>query len=101
MKKQEILDKKAELRRTARYIGAKGLYIDRFPDTQLSLTSDLINHIESCVFCVGQTLITHPMTDTHHDHRVVTEASIEAGRNVSSMLSYEMPLTKGFDPRIY
>ena len=41
------------------------------------------------------------MTDTHHDHRVVAEASIEAGRNVSSMLSYEMPLTKGFDPHIY
>ncbi len=41
----------AELRRTGRYIGAKGLYIDRFPDTQLSLTSDLINHIESvCIF---------------------------------------------------
>jgi len=92
----------AELNRTARYIGAKALYIDRFPDTQLSLTSDLINHIESCVsVCRPDLVITHPMTDTHHDHRVVAEASIEAGRNVSSMLSYEMPLTKGFDPHIY
>jgi len=92
----------AELNRTARYIGAKSLYIDRFPDTQLSLTSDLINHIESCVsVCRPDLVITHPMTDTHHDHRVVAEASIEAGRNVSSMLSYEMPLTKGFDPHIY
>ena len=91
-----------ELRRTARYIGAKGLYIDRFPDTGLSLTSDLINHIESCVsMCKPDLVITHPMTDTHHDHRVVAEASIEAGRNVSNLLSYEMPLTKGFDPHIY
>jgi LmbE family N-acetylglucosaminyl deacetylase len=55
----------AELRRTARYIGAKGLYIDRFPDTQLSLTNDLINHIESCVsLCKPDLVITHPMTDT-------------------------------------
>ena len=38
--------RKDELRSTARYIRAKALYIDRFPDTQLSLTSDLINHIE-------------------------------------------------------
>ena len=91
-----------ELRSTARYIRAKALYIDRFPDTQLSLTSDLINHIESCVtLCKPDLLITHPMTDTHHDHRVVAEASIEAGRNVSNILSYEMPLTKGFDPHIY
>lgn len=36
-----------ELRRSARYIGAKAVYIDKFPDTQLTLTSDLINHIES------------------------------------------------------
>ena len=91
-----------ELRSTARYIRAKALYIDRFPDTQLALTSDLINHIESCVtLCKPDLLITHPMTDTHHDHRVVAEASIEAARNVSNILSYEMPLTKGFDPHIY
>jgi LmbE family N-acetylglucosaminyl deacetylase len=91
-----------ELRRSARYIGAKALYIDRFPDTQLFLTSDLINHIESCVnMCRPDLVITHPMTDTHHDHRVVAEASIEAGRNVSNMLSYEMPLTKDFNPHIY
>lgn len=32
---------------------------------------------------------------------MVAEASIEAGRNVSSILSYEIPLTKGFDPHIY
>ena len=94
--------RKDELRSTARYIRAKALYIDRFPDTQLSLTSDLINHIESCItLCKPDLVITHPMTDTHHDHRVVAEASIEAGRNVSNILSYEMPLTKGFDPHIY
>jgi hypothetical protein len=31
----------------------------------------------------------------------VAEACIEAGRNVSNILSYEMPLTKSFDPHIY
>jgi len=92
----------SELQRTARYIHAKALYIDRFPDTGLSLTSDLINHIESCIIlCKPDLVITHPMTDTHHDHRVVAEATIEAGRNVSNILSYEMPLTKGFEPHIY
>ena len=51
--------------------------------------------------CKPDLVITHPTTDTHHDHRMVAEASIEAGRNVSNILSYEMPLTKGFDPHIY
>jgi LmbE family N-acetylglucosaminyl deacetylase len=91
-----------ELRRTARYIGAKALYIDRFADTKLSLTSDLINHIESHItLCKPDLIVTHPVTDTHHDHRAVAEATIEAGRNVSNILSYEMPLTKSFDPHIY
>jgi LmbE family N-acetylglucosaminyl deacetylase len=91
-----------ELRRSAKYIGAKALYLDRFPDTELALSSDLINHIESCVnVCRPDLVITHPMTDTHHDHRVVAEASIEAARNVSTILSYEMPLTKNFDAHLY
>jgi hypothetical protein len=41
--------KTKELKRTARFIGATVLYIDRFADTQLALTSDFINLIESCV----------------------------------------------------
>jgi len=91
-----------ELKRTARFIGAKALYIDRFADTQLAPTSDLINHIESCVdVCRPDLVISHPMTDTHHDHRAVAVATIEAGRNVSTILSYEMPLTKGFEPHLY
>ena len=39
----------AELSRTARYIGAKGVFFYRFPDTKLSLTSYLMYLIESCV----------------------------------------------------
>jgi LmbE family N-acetylglucosaminyl deacetylase len=91
-----------ELKRAARYLGAKALFIDRFPDTKLSLSDDLINHIESCInVCRPDLVITHPMTDTHHDHRAAAEACIEAGRNVPNVLTYEMPLTKGFDPHVY
>lgn len=91
-----------ELKKSAKYMGAKALFIDKFCDTNLSLTSDLINHIESCInICNPDLIITHPMTDTHHDHRAVAEATIEAGRSVSNILSYEMPLTKGFEPHLY
>jgi LmbE family N-acetylglucosaminyl deacetylase len=91
-----------ELKKSAKYIGAKTLLIDRFLDTKLSLSDDLINHIESCIdICKPDLVITHPMTDTHHDHRATAEATIEAGRNVPNILAYEMPLTKGFDPHLY
>jgi LmbE family N-acetylglucosaminyl deacetylase len=91
-----------ELKKSAKYIRAKALFIDRFSDTKLSLSDDLINHIESCInVCKPDLVITHPMTDTHHDHRAAAEATIEAGRNVSNILAYEMPLTKGFDPHLY
>jgi LmbE family N-acetylglucosaminyl deacetylase len=91
-----------ELKKSAKYIGAKALFIDRFSDTNLTLSNDLINHIESCInICKPDVVITHPMTDTHHDHRAAAEATIEAGRNVSNILAYEMPLTKGFEPHLY
>jgi hypothetical protein len=46
-------------------------------------------------------LYTHPLGDTHHDHRAVAESTLEAGRFVPNILSYEMPVTKDFNPHVY
>lgn len=48
-------------------------------------------------------MYTHPLGDTHphHDHRTVAEATLEAGRFVPNILSYEMPVTKDFSPHVY
>ena len=86
----------------AKFIGAQMLWIDNFEDTRLSLTVELINHIELIVQKTQADVIyTHPRTDTHHDHRAVVEATLEAARFSPNILSYEMPMTKDFTPEIY
>ena len=91
-----------EFMQCAKFIEAKAVWIDNFEDTQLSLNSDLINHIEFFINKADPDIvITHSLGDTHHDHRAVAEATIEAGRYIPSILSYEIPVTRDFKPQVY
>src|SRR5437660_5507092 len=91
-----------ELMQSARFIGAKNLWIDNFDDSKLVVSNDLINHIEFFINKVDPELvITHAHGDVHHDHRAIAQSTIEAGRFVSNILSYEIPLTKNFSPQVF
>ena len=91
-----------ELMQSAKFIGAKNLWIDNFDDSKLSVSSDLINHIEYFINKVDpELIITHSHGDVHHDHRAIALATIEAGRFVSNILSYEIPLTRNFTPQVF
>jgi LmbE family N-acetylglucosaminyl deacetylase len=92
-----------ELMQSAKFIGAKKLWIDNFEDTKLNASSsELINHIE---FFINKAdpdiIITHSLGDVHHDHRAVASSTIEAGRFIPNIMSYEIPLTKDFKPQVY
>lgn len=91
-----------ELQRSAKFIGAKNLWIDNFNDSRLEVNSDLINHIE---FFINKTspdvIFTHSIGDVHHDHRAIATATIEAARYNSNILSYEIPLSKNFEPQVF
>lgn len=91
-----------ELMQSARFIGAKRLWIDNFEDTKLSLSSDLINHIEFFIRKADPDIVlTHSLGDTHHDHRAIAVATMEAGRFVPNILAYEIPVTRDFNPQVY
>lgn len=91
-----------ELKQSAKLIHAKMLWIDNFEDTKLYLNDDIINHIEFFINkSKADVIYTHSVRDTHHDHRAVAEATIEAGRYVPNILAYEMPVTKNFNPQVY
>jgi LmbE family N-acetylglucosaminyl deacetylase len=94
--------RKIEQKESSRIIGAKASWIDNFEDTKLSPNVDLINHIEQVIRITKPDIIyTHPLGDTHHDHRAVASATFEAARFIPNVLSYEMPLTKDFTPQLY
>jgi LmbE family N-acetylglucosaminyl deacetylase len=92
-----------ELVQSAKFIGAKALWIDNFEDTKLNgSSSELISHIE---FFIGKAepdlVITHSNGDVHHDHRAVASSTTEAGRFIPNIMSYEIPLTKDFKPQVF
>jgi LmbE family N-acetylglucosaminyl deacetylase len=91
-----------ELKRSAKFIGAKDLKIDDFEDTKLTTGPELINHIESYInFCDPDVIFTHSARDIHHDHRAIATATSESARFSSNILAYEIPLTKDFEPQVY
>jgi LmbE family N-acetylglucosaminyl deacetylase len=91
-----------ELMQSARFIGAKRLWIDNFEDTKLSLSNELINHIEFFINKADPDIVlTHALGDTHHDHRAIAASTIEAGRFIPNILAYEIPVTRDFKPQVY
>jgi LmbE family N-acetylglucosaminyl deacetylase len=66
-----------ELMKSAKFIGAKRLWIDNFEDTKLSLSSELINRIELFVNKADPDIVlTHALGDMHHDHRAIAASTI-------------------------
>jgi LmbE family N-acetylglucosaminyl deacetylase len=91
-----------EAQKSAQFMGAKALWLDDLPDSRLEEGMNLISRIESRIEIVQPDIIlTHHAGDVHHDHRTVARATLEAGRYDSNILAYEIPLTRGFDPKIF
>jgi LmbE family N-acetylglucosaminyl deacetylase len=87
---------------SARIIGAHHVWIDGLEDSKLSLNAELINRIEMAMRTFNADIVyTHALGDTHHDHRAIAQATLEAGRYVPNILSYEIPVTKEFNPTLY
>src|SRR5688572_26973333 len=98
----DMEERTRESMQSAKFIGAKRLWIDNFEDTKLSLSSELINHIEFFINKADPDIVmTHSVGDTHHDHRAIAASTIEAGRFIPNILAYEIPVTKDFKPQVY
>ncbi len=91
-----------ESEESARFIGAKRLWLDDLPDTGLKDDAELISHIESRIDGVHpDVILTHHHKDLHHDHRAIAAATLEAGRFDANILEYEIPLTRDMEPKVY
>jgi LmbE family N-acetylglucosaminyl deacetylase len=91
-----------EAEESARFIGAKRLWLDDLPDTGLKDDAELISHIESRIDGVHpDVILTHHHKDLHHDHRAIAAATLEAGRFDANILEYEIPLTRDMEPKVY
>jgi LmbE family N-acetylglucosaminyl deacetylase len=71
-------------------------------DGSLDASVDAVNIIERVLDDVQPLVIyTHAVDDTHQDHRNTAAAVLSAARNYASLLHYQSPSTKHFDPTIF
>lgn len=98
----QVIRRANELVNSAKFIGARVLWIDAFEDSKVYLTSELINNLEYFIVKSRADIVyTHSLQDNHHDHRAIAEATLEAGRFCPNIVAYENPSTRNFYPSIY
>jgi LmbE family N-acetylglucosaminyl deacetylase len=83
----------AEAQRGARQMKLDTLDVLTFPDGLLASRRDAVKQaIELAVVQFGpEIVLTHNRLDVHSDHRMVHAATLEASRNVPTVLCYENP----------
>ena len=94
--------RKLEQEAAAEIIGCKQLFWGGYRDTELPLTRQLIQGIESVIDQVEPAFIfVHYGEDTHQDHRVLSQATVTATRYTRNVLFYEGPTTQNFTPTVF
>lgn len=94
--------RKLEQERAAEIIGCKQLFWGGYRDTELPLTRELIQGLESVIDQVEPAFIfVHYGEDTHQDHRVLSQATVTATRYTRNVLFYEGPTTQNFTPTVF
>jgi LmbE family N-acetylglucosaminyl deacetylase len=97
----EGMSRRAEQEDAARRIGASLLWAG-YDDGSVPDGPEAIRTIDDAIGISGaQVLYTHAADDTHQDHRATAGASLAAGRRLATILQYETPSTRRFEPTVY
>ncbi|GAB4449670.1 MAG: PIG-L family deacetylase [Anaerolineales bacterium] len=93
-----------EARNGAWILGLHELTLHDLSDTRLANEREVVRQrIEEKIQEFQPDLIfTHSANDQHEDHRVIHEATVQAGRRVNTILCYESPsVTPDFKPNLF
>ena len=91
----------AEQERSAAMLKAK-LYWGGFEDTCVTLNRELICAVEKRIEAVKPDIVfVNSGSDTHQDHRSVSQAVETAARYLKNLLFYEVPTSIDFNPGIF
>jgi LmbE family N-acetylglucosaminyl deacetylase len=95
------MSRRSEQAEAARQLGAT-LRWGGYEDGAVDDGPEAIRIIDEAIAASGaDVLYTHTVDDTHQDHRATATASLAAGRRLTTILQYETPSTRHFDPTVY
>jgi LmbE family N-acetylglucosaminyl deacetylase len=95
------MSRRGEQAEAARQLGAT-LRWGGYEDGAVDDGPEAIRIIDEAIAASGaDVLYTHTVDDTHQDHRATATASLAAGRRLTTILQYETPSTRHFDPTVY
>lgn len=95
------MSRRVEQETAARILGADLIW-GGFDDGFVPEGPESISVIDAALASTGaEILYTHAPDDTHQDHRATAAASLAAGRKLSTILQYETPSTRHFDPTVF
>jgi LmbE family N-acetylglucosaminyl deacetylase len=95
------MSRRTEQESAAKLLGAELLW-GGFHDGFVPEGPESISAIDDAIERSGaQILYTHAPDDTHQDHRATAAASLAAGRKLPTILQYETPSTRHFDPTVF
>jgi LmbE family N-acetylglucosaminyl deacetylase len=94
--------RRAEQARSAKHIGAKGLFWGDLRDTEIADNRELITKMDDIMRKVKPDIVfLNYHEDTHQDHRATSLAGISATRYIKEVLFFEVPTSRHFDPDVF
>ncbi|GAA4346203.1 PIG-L deacetylase family protein [Angustibacter luteus] len=97
----EVSRRTKEAQDAADKLGAR-LIIGGLPDGGVTAGYETVQHIEAVIREVDPTIIyTHSEHDSHQDHRATAAATIAAGRQSPTIIHYQSPSSRAFDPCLF
>lgn len=91
-----------EQKESAKFLGAKELFLGGYRDTELVCNRALILKLEEIIQKINpDALFLNFWADVHQDHRAIAQAAISASRYLKEVLFYEVPTTQHFEPDVF
>jgi len=94
--------RRAEQEASARLLGIREVHWGGFEDTRLPAEDVLIQAVDDVVMSIKPEIVfVNHHEDTHQDHRRLARAVHSATRHVPSVLAYETPTSRSFEPTVF
>lgn len=96
-----VVARVAEARAAAAVLGAE-IVFGGLTDGALGASRESVSVIEDVLREFPPSVIyTHSDSDSHQDHRAVAESTLSAARDFATVLHYQAPSSRSFNPKIF